>query len=85
MHDFLMILASLVFCLTSMEYEGLMVLKLKLGVVHHEASSEWKEGVFQGFILGQLLFVLFVNDPSNVVQDCLLIASLCSYADDTMQ
>ena len=45
-------------------------------------ASEWgsvTNGVPQGFILGPLLFIIFVNDLLDVVEHC----TVNLYADDT--
>ena len=48
-----------------------------------EVSSEWARvsiGVPQGSILGLLLFLIFINDLPDVVEEC----TINFYADDTI-
>ena len=54
----------------------------KMRVVVDGASSEWARvsmGVPQGSILGRLLFLIFMNDLPEVVEEC----TINLYADDT--
>jgi len=53
----------------------------KQRVIVHNEQSEWSDvisGVLQGSVLGPLLFAIYINDLSEVVQSLIFL-----FADDT--
>ena len=63
-----------------MDYLNFPKQRTKVGSSSYSKWSDFIHGIPQGFILGPLLFNIFINDLFFVIEK----SDICNFADDTL-